>query len=148
VTPWLLGAGAALASLAAVTAAARRLRRRTPRVPLRLPVSRDDQEAVRGLVAGERRVEAIELLRRRYRLQRDAARAVADDVAAHADYPADWRALAVALDDELRNEVRRLVRSGRRRAAVRLVRLRFDLPVADADELVRALGGESPRDEE
>jgi hypothetical protein len=144
VTPWLLGAGGVLAALAAVAAAAIRLRRRTPRVPLRFPVAPGDQEAVRGLVAGERRVDAVELLRRRYRLDGDEARAVADDVAAHADYPADWPALAGALDDELREEIRRLVRSGRRPAAVRLVRLRFGLPPAVADELVRALTQESP----
>jgi hypothetical protein len=89
-------------------------------------------------------VEAVELLRRRYRLRGDAARAVADDVAAHADYPDDWPALAGCLDDELRDEVRLLVRSGRRPAAVRVLRLRFDLPVADAEELVRALSEEPP----
>jgi hypothetical protein len=146
VTPWLLGG--ALATLAVVTTALRRLRRRSaPAVPLRLPVSPGDQEAVRGLVAGEREVEAIELLRRRYRLQGDDARAVADDVAAHADYPADWRALADALDEDVREEVRRLVAQDRRSTAVRLVRLRFDLPLPDADSLVAALTEEPPPDE-
>jgi hypothetical protein len=145
VTPWLLGG--ALATLAVVTTALRRLRRRAaPMVPLRLPVSDADQEAVRGLLAGEREVEAIELLRRRYRLQGDDARAVADDVAAHTDYPADWHALADALDEEVRDEVRRLVAQGRRPAAVRLVHLRFDLPVPDADSLVAALSEEPPAD--
>jgi hypothetical protein len=140
----LLGAGGALAALAAVTAAVRALRSRTPRLPLRLPVAPDDQETIRGLVAGERQVEAVELLRRRYGLERDEAHAVADDVAEHADYPSDWPGLAQALDDELRAEVCRLVRSGRQGAAVRLVRLRFGLPAADADQLVRALTEEPP----
>ncbi len=146
-TPWLLSAGGALATLAVVTTALRRLRRRgAPLVPLRLPVSAADQEAVRGLVAGERDVEAIELLRRRYRLQGDDARAVADDVAAHADYPVNWRALAAALDEDVRDEVRRLVAHGRRPAALRLVRQRFDLPLPDADSLVAALTEEPPAD--
>lgn len=139
-TSWLLGAGGALATLAVVTAALRRLRRPGPRVvPLRLPVTRHDQESVRRLVAGERDVEAIDLLRRRYRLEGDDARAVADDVAAHPDYPADWRALAGALDDDVRDEVRRLVSGGHRSAALHLVRRRFDLPMPDADRLVTAL---------
>ena len=143
-TPWLVGAGGALAALAVVAAAARRLRRRTPPVPLRLPVAVDDQEAVRALVAGERDVKAVELLRRRYRLDGQEARAVTDDVAAHPDYPADWPALARALDVDLRGEVRRLVAVGRRSAAIRLVRRRFGLSPPDADSLVSAIEQDAP----
>ncbi|HYY11156.1 MAG TPA: hypothetical protein VE781_09460 [Kineosporiaceae bacterium] len=144
---WLLGT-VAVAAVGAVVAAARARRRRpVPGLPLRLPVSPADQDEIRALLAGERDVDAVELLRRRYRLPGDDARAVAGDVFAHPDYPCDWGALAAALDPGLRDEVRRLVAAGRRSAALRLVRLRFGLPLPDADSLVSALVAGGPADE-
>ncbi len=137
---WLIGAGSTVVALAAATAIARLLRRRAvPRLPLRLPVAAADQDELRALLTGRREVEAVELVRRRYRLQRDDARAVTGDVAAHPDYPPDWPALAASLDGDLRARVRDLVSARRRSAALRLVRLRFDLPLPDADRLVSAI---------
>ena len=105
-----------------------------------------DQDEVRTLVAHERDPEAVELLRRHYRLTEDDARAVAGDVAAHADYPVDWCGLAATLDDGLRTDVRRLVAQGRRSAALRTVRSRFGLTLPDADRLVSALVRQAPGD--
>jgi hypothetical protein len=147
----MAGAGV-LAVVAVVASSARALRvmrrRAVPLLPLRPPVDPADQDAIRALVAGERNVEAVEFLRRRYRLTADDARAVAGDVAGHRDYPPDWRTLAVSLDDDLRRQVRDLVAQGRRSAALRLVHHRFDLPMPDADSLVTALTEQSPGDGE
>jgi hypothetical protein len=145
----MAGAGM-LAVVAVVASSARALRamrrRAVPPLPLRPPVHPADQDEIRALVAGERDVEAVELLRRRYRLAADDARAVAGDVAGHRDYPPDWRALAVSLDDDLRQQVRDLTARGRRSAALRLVHHRFGLPMPDADRLVTALTEESSGD--
>jgi len=137
---WLLGAGSALAALALVTVAAKALRRRSiPFLPVRRPVPAATQDEVRALVDGSRRLDAVDLVRRRYRMDDDSAGALVDDVAAHVDYPGDWASLAAALDDELRAEVCRLVVQGRRSSAVHLLRRRLHLPFPDADALVHAI---------
>jgi hypothetical protein len=140
VPSWLLGAGGALAAMALVAAAVRLLRRRAiPLLPVRRPVPTATQDELRALVEGARRLDAVDLVRRRYRLDDETAGALVDDVAAHTDYPGDWAALARALDDDLRGEVRRLVEQGRRSSAVHLLRHRLQLPFPDADALVDAI---------
>ncbi len=137
---WLLGVGSALAALTLVTVAARVMRRRAvPLLAVRRPVPTATQDELRTLVHGARRLDAVDLVRRRYRLDDDSAGALVDDVAAHTDYPGDWAALADALDDDLRREVRRLVAQGRRSSAVQLLRHRLELSFPDADALATAI---------